>query len=62
MKILNIGSMNLDMVYQMDHIVQPGETELQRMPYFDISSAMCCAILTRPVFIDPYADARANRQ
>ena len=27
MKILNIGSMNLDMVYQMDHIVQPGETE-----------------------------------
>ena len=26
MKILNIGSMNLDMVYQMDHIVQPGET------------------------------------
>ena len=27
MKVLNIGSMNLDMVYQMDHIVQPGETE-----------------------------------
>ncbi len=27
MKTLNIGSMNLDMVYQMDHIVQPGETE-----------------------------------
>lgn len=27
MRILNIGSMNLDMVYQMDHIVQPGETE-----------------------------------
>lgn len=27
MKILNIGSMNLDMVYQLDHIVQPGETE-----------------------------------
>ena len=27
MKILNIGSMNLDMVYQMDHIVQPGESE-----------------------------------
>jgi len=27
MKILNIGSMNLDMVYRMDHIVQPGETE-----------------------------------
>ncbi|MGY3724958.1 ribokinase [Granulicatella balaenopterae] len=27
MKILNIGSMNLDYVYQMDHIVMPGETE-----------------------------------
>lgn len=27
MKIINIGSMNLDHVYQMDHIVQPGETE-----------------------------------
>lgn len=27
MKILNIGSMNLDMVYQVDHIVRPGETE-----------------------------------
>ena len=27
MRVLNIGSMNLDMVYQMDHIVQPGETE-----------------------------------
>ena len=27
MKILNIGSMNLDMVYRLDHIVQPGETE-----------------------------------
>lgn len=26
MKILNIGSMNLDYVYQVDHIVQPGET------------------------------------
>lgn len=27
MKVLNIGSMNLDHVYQVDHIVQPGETE-----------------------------------
>ena len=27
MKVLCIGSLNLDMVYQMDHIVQPGETE-----------------------------------
>ena len=27
MKVLNIGSMNLDYVYQLDHIVQPGETE-----------------------------------
>ena len=27
MKVLNIGSMNLDYVYQVDHIVQPGETE-----------------------------------
>ena len=26
MNILNIGSMNLDYVYQVDHIVQPGET------------------------------------
>lgn len=26
MRILNIGSMNLDYVYTMDHIVQPGET------------------------------------
>jgi len=27
MKVLNIGSMNLDLVYSVDHIVQPGETE-----------------------------------
>ena len=27
MKIQNIGSMNLDMVYRTDHIVRPGETE-----------------------------------
>ena len=26
MKVLNIGSMNLDLVYSVDHIVQPGET------------------------------------
>lgn len=26
MKVLNFGSLNLDMVYQMDHIVQGGET------------------------------------
>lgn len=27
MRIVNIGSMNLDHVYQTDHIVRPGETE-----------------------------------
>ncbi|MBQ8144980.1 MAG: ribokinase [Butyricicoccus sp.] len=27
MKVLNIGSMNLDNVYSVDHVVQPGETE-----------------------------------
>ena len=27
MKVLTVGSMNLDHVYQVDHIVQPGETE-----------------------------------
>ena len=27
MRVLNIGSLNLDYVYSMDHIVQPGETE-----------------------------------
>ena len=27
MRVLNIGSMNLDHVYLVDHIVQPGETE-----------------------------------
>ena len=27
MRILDIGSMNLDYVYQLDHIAQPGETE-----------------------------------
>ena len=27
MRILNIGSMNLDHVYTVDHVVQPGETE-----------------------------------
>ena len=27
MKVVNIGSMNLDHVYQLDHIVHPGETE-----------------------------------
>ena len=26
MKILNLGSLNLDYVYQVDHMVQPGET------------------------------------
>ena len=27
MKVLDLGSMNLDLVYSVDHIVQPGETE-----------------------------------
>ena len=27
MRILNIGSLNLDYVYSVDHIIQPGETE-----------------------------------
>lgn len=27
MKVLNIGSMNLDYVYTVDHIVEPGETQ-----------------------------------
>ena len=27
MRVLNIGSLNLDHVYNVDHIVQPGETE-----------------------------------
>ena len=27
MKVLNLGSMNLDLVYSVDHFVQPGETE-----------------------------------
>ena len=27
MKVLNLGSMNLDLVYRVDHIVKPGETE-----------------------------------
>lgn len=27
MKVLNIGSMNLDYVYAVDHIIRPGETE-----------------------------------
>jgi len=27
MKVLNLGSMNLDLVYSVDHIVKPGETE-----------------------------------
>ena len=27
MKVLNIGSLNLDHVYQVDHILMPGETE-----------------------------------
>ena len=27
MKVLNIGSMNLDHVYNVDHIVLPGETQ-----------------------------------
>jgi ribokinase len=27
MRVLNIGSLNLDYVYNLDHIVQPGETE-----------------------------------
>ena len=28
MKILNFGSLNLDYVYQVEHMVQPGETLL----------------------------------
>ena len=27
MKVLNIGSMNLDYVYNVDHIIKPGETQ-----------------------------------
>ena len=27
MKVLNIGSLNLDHVYNVDHILMPGETE-----------------------------------
>ena len=27
MKVLNIGSMNLDHVYNVDHIILPGETQ-----------------------------------
>lgn len=27
MRVLNIGSLNLDYVYSVDHIIQPGETE-----------------------------------
>lgn len=27
MRVLNIGSLNLDYVYQVDHIIRPGETE-----------------------------------
>ena len=27
MKILNLGSMNIDYVYSVDHIILPGETE-----------------------------------
>ena len=27
MRVLNIGSLNLDYVYQVDHIILPGETE-----------------------------------
>ena len=30
MKIVNIGSSNIDYVYQMEHFIQPGETELTR--------------------------------
>ena len=26
MRVLNFGSMNIDYVYQLPHIVQPGET------------------------------------
>lgn len=28
MKILNYGSMNIDNVYQMEHMIQPGETQM----------------------------------
>lgn len=27
MKVLNIGSMNIDYVYSVDHIICPGETQ-----------------------------------
>lgn len=30
MRVLNLGSMNLDFVYSLDHIVRPGETEASR--------------------------------
>jgi ribokinase len=29
-KVLNFGSLNIDYVYQMDHIIKPGETEASR--------------------------------
>ena len=30
MKVLNIGSMNLDYVYSVDHIIAPGEPEITK--------------------------------
>ena len=27
MRVLNIGSLNIDYVYNLDHIILPGETE-----------------------------------
>ena len=30
MKILNLGSMNIDYVYQADHFIRPGETFASR--------------------------------
>ena len=34
MRILNIGSLNLDYVYSVDHIILPGETEAQKEDSF----------------------------
>ena len=45
MKVLNIGSMNLDHVYQVDHIVQPGETEAS----FDMN-----VFLSFPLYLSKY--------
>ena len=51
MKVLNIGSLNLDYVYQVEHFVQPGET-LWQLAKEKKAGALITADVKHNIFIE----------